>query len=165
MKITKNLLNSLKLKLIKIIMSFILSSLARKKIVGWNYRVFTEDDFYNICGKEKIRITESPIKSRGEYVIYKNVSFIILRTNLKSTWRTWVCWHELAHHFLHSPGHYLFNHSTARKVDFEANFVSSVALIPTKLVENLTLSEIAEEYNYPLRLIDFRKQIYDYYKI
>ncbi len=146
-------------------MSYILSSLARKKIIGWNEKVFTEEDFSQICEAEKVSVVEWKIKPRGEYLIHEGFPFIVLRPNLKSRWRSWVCWHELAHHFLHYPGHYLFNQSNARKVDFEANFVASVALIPTKLVLSLTFSEIAEEYNYPNRLIELRKQIYDYYKI
>ncbi len=146
-------------------MSFILSSLAKKKIVGWNQKIFTEENFYQICEAEKVSVVEWKIKPRGEYLIHEGFPFIILRPNLNPQWRSWVCWHELAHHFLHSPGHYLFNRSNARKVDFEANFVASIALIPTFLTKTKTMAEIIEEYNYPIRLIELRKQIYDYYKI
>lgn len=146
-------------------MSYILSSLIKKKVIGWNKQIFSEDDALALCRDQGVRVVFDNISSRGEYTVYKKISFIILRENLNNQWRPWVLWHELAHHFLHYPGHYLFNQSSARKVDFEANFVASVALIPTKLVETMTFGEIVAEYNYPKKLIEIRKQIYDHYKI
>lgn len=146
-------------------MSHILTSLIKKRIPQWNEKVFTEEDFYSICIQEKICVIESKIRSNGEYLIHNTVPCIVLKKNLDKSWRSWVAWHELGHYFLHHPGRYHFNYAAARKSDFEANFLASVALIPSYLTKSLTYAELIEEYNYPEKLIVFRKQIYDYYKI
>lgn len=146
-------------------MSYILSNLVKKKVVGWNKRVFSEEDARNICRELGVQIVVDNIDARGEYIVYKKISFIILKKSLNNHWRAWVLWHELGHHLLHYPGHYLFNQGSTRKADFEANYIASIALIPTFLVKTKTLSEIIEEYNYPKKLIETRKLIYDYFKI
>jgi Zn-dependent peptidase ImmA (M78 family) len=146
-------------------MSYILTSIAEKKIDYWNEKVFTERDFFELCRRESIRVIEGDFVARGEYKVYKKWPFILLRRRLPAAMRIWIQWHELAHHFLHYPGSYLFDPSAARKVDFEANFVASIALIPTKLMEDRGLEEIATEFNYPKKLIEIRRRIAEHYRI
>lgn len=146
-------------------MSYILTSIAQKKIDNWNKRVFTEQDFYDLCRRESVRVIEGDFVARGEYKVYKKWPFILLRRRLPSSMRIWIQWHELAHHFLHYPGSYLFDPGAARKVDFEANFLASVALIPTGLIETMGLDEIALEFNYPKKMIEIRRHIMENYRI
>lgn len=146
-------------------MSFILSNLAQKKIENWNKSVLTIEDGEMFCYKNGVRLITAPIASRGEYTVYKKIPFIIIRENLNPKWKTWVLWHEIAHHILHYPGNYLFSSSSARKIDFEANFVAAVALMPLSIIGQLTVSEIIAEYGYPKEIIEIRKLIYDNYRI
>lgn len=146
-------------------MSYILTSLAKKKIQGWNEIALNYDDGERLCHELGVRLLHEEIQSRGEYTVYKKIPFIILRKNLKPKWKSWVIWHELSHHFLHYPGTYLFTASSARKADFEANYVASIALLPTEIVQQFSATEIIEEYGYPKELIKVRKLIYDNYLI
>lgn len=146
-------------------MSYILTSIAQKKIENWNKKVFDEQDFYDLCRRESIRVIEGDFAARGEYKVYKKWPFIMLRKRLPAAMRVWIEWHELAHHFLHYPGSYLFDPSAARKVDFEANFVASVALIPTSLMETASLAEIGAEFNYPEKLLEIRQRVAEHYRI
>jgi Zn-dependent peptidase ImmA (M78 family) len=146
-------------------MSFILQSLVEKKFPQWNQFVCSEETARELCFEEKVRVVEAQIRARGEYLIYRQVPFIIIKNNLPSKWRAWVLWHELAHHWLHHPGNYKFHKTVIRKFDFEANFVAAIALIPTMLLELMTLEEIAAEFNYPTELLEVRRKIYEYYRI
>jgi Zn-dependent peptidase ImmA (M78 family) len=147
-------------------MAFILSQLLKKKTPDWNSVVWTEDKFLQTSAEMKVRVIESEsIKAKGEYVIYKNVSFIVLRPKLPLQLRLWVGLHELGHHLLHFPVNHKFSKSVTRKFDREANFFAAIALLPTFVVENKTLGEIIDEYNYPKILTTIRKEIYDAYKM
>jgi Zn-dependent peptidase ImmA (M78 family) len=150
---------------VKLNMSYILSNLAQKTIEGWNKRPLSFEDGEMLCHQLGVRLLFENIKSRGEYMPYKKIPFIILRKNLKQKWWAWVLWHEIAHHLLHYPGNYLFSRSTVRKIDFEANFIAAIALLPTAVIQQLTAAEIIAEYGYPEELIRVRKLIYDFYKI
>ena len=146
-------------------MSLILASLAEKKIEDWNLYPKTFEDGEKFARQMDIRLIYDEIKSRGEYTVYKKISFIVLKKNLNARWRSWVLWHEIGHHLLHYPGTYLFTPSAARKVDFEANFVSAIALLPTNLFTIMTHSEIMAEFGYTKKLVEFRQKIWDHFKI
>lgn len=142
-------------------MSVILTSLVRKQLPDWNVRVFNEEDALTICRAGKVRVTEQQIRSRGEYLIYKEIPFIILKTGLKSNWRAWILWHELGHHWLHYPGSHAFSRHTRRKMDWQANYVAALALVPTVLWESASPAEIMADYGYPKELLKLRGVIYD----
>jgi Zn-dependent peptidase ImmA (M78 family) len=145
-------------------MSVILTSLIQKRFPEWNQLVCDEETARRICRAERVRIREAKIRARGEYLIYKKSPFIVLKENLPREWRAWVIWHELAHHWLHYPGNYRFHKDVVRKLDFEANFVAAISLIPTFLLENRTVDEIIAEYNYPKELKPVREFIAEYYR-
>lgn len=146
-------------------MSFILSQILKKKVLDWNEKIFTEDDFYRVCKIEKVRVFEDEtLKYKGEYTIYENVPFIALRKNLQNE-LLWVGFHELGHHLIHYPVAHKFSKGIWRRMDREANFFAAIALMPSGLIKAKTFGEIIEEYNYPKELIRIRKDIYDTYKI
>jgi Zn-dependent peptidase ImmA (M78 family) len=140
-------------------MSQILCSLISKKLPDWNTRVFTEDDALTICRAEGVCVSEQDIRSRGEYLMYKDAPFIVVKRALRRNWRAWVIWHELGHHWLHYPGPHAFSRHTRRKMDWQANFVAAIALIPTVLWESSTPADIMVEYGYPKELLKLRAAI------
>lgn len=146
-------------------MSFILLNILKKKIDYFNKRIFTEDDFFKICEDTKCTVIESTIKSKGEYLIYRNQAFIIFKNGLSSSLRLWVGLHELGHHLLHYPVNHKFSRGTIGRLDREANFFAAIALMPTTLIQQKTLDEIVEDYNYPREIIWIRKDIWDNFKI
>jgi Zn-dependent peptidase ImmA (M78 family) len=147
-------------------MSFILSQIIKKKLLEWNTRPLTEDDFYATCQIQKVRVLEEDFfKYKGEYSIHKGKSIILLQKNLTRGDKLWVGFHELGHHLLHYPVPHRFSKGLYRKMDREANYFAAIALLPTDLIKSKTFGEIFEDYNYPTKLIELRKEIYDHYKI
>lgn len=147
-------------------MSVIFTSLVQKKLAEWNHRVLSEDDAFAAVAGEPVRIhTDAPIRWRGEYLIYRETPTILIKKNLSSRWRLWVLWHELAHYWLHQPGHYKFHKTIVRKFDFEANFVAAIAMMPTYLVQRYSIDELIYEFNYPKEIKFVREFIASYYKI
>lgn len=146
-------------------MSYILSQIIRKKLLDWNKKVFTYEDFEFICEREKVCIVVLNNREKGEYCFRYEQPVILIKDKLKTNEKTWVAFHELGHHFLHYPAPHRFSRGTFRKMDREANYFAAIALIPTYLVKSLTLDEILEDYNYPNELIKIRKEIYEEYKI
>lgn len=147
-------------------MSFILSQILKRKVPDWNERILNDDDFYLTCERSAVNVIENEnLKCKGEYTIYKNVSFIVLKKGLKPEMLRWVGFHELGHHLLHYPVNHRFSKSLYRRMDREANYFAAIALIPTRVVEVQSFDEIVNEYNYPAELITIRKEIYDTYRI
>lgn len=147
------------------IMSFILSQILKKKVSFFNERVFSEEDFFTVCEQTDCSVIESPIRSKGEYAVYKNRSFIIFRKGLKNPLRLWVGLHEMGHHLLHYPVNHRFSRSTVHRLDREANFFAAIALMPTDLIKRKTLEEIIEEYGYPREIVLIRKDIFDNFRM
>lgn len=136
-------------------------------ISDWNKRVLDEADFYEICEKKKIAVLNLSIRSKGEYLVYKDQAFIILKPGMPRSLRVWVQFHELAHALLHTQINSHFSTSTLRKLDTEANHFAALALMPTPLLREYKydLDEISADYNYDAELIEIRKEIFETYRI
>jgi Zn-dependent peptidase ImmA (M78 family) len=131
-------------------MAFILSQLIKRKLPEWNERVLSGDDLDKYVEAFRVpMIEDDAAKAKGEYLLIEGQPIIILKPNLKQMEKLWVGFHELGHHLLHYPVPHRFSKGCWRRKDREANFFAAIALLPTKLVESLTLAEIVEEYGYP----------------
>jgi Zn-dependent peptidase ImmA (M78 family) len=147
-------------------MSLILSQIIKRKLPGWNELVFTLDDFDLIAERMQVRVIETAsARANGEYLVYQGKPFIVFREGLKRSVKLWVAYHELGHHLLHYPASHRFSRGTWRKYDREANYFAAIALIPTKLIAEMPLSEIQEQLGYDNKLIGVRKEIYEAYRI
>lgn len=142
----------------------LLPQIAEKHLADWNRRVYTDSDFYNICEQKSIVVKETElIEAAGEYLVYRNYHFILLHSFCIDEFKLWVKYHELSHYFLHAPGK--FSQTVKRKMDFEANVIAAVALVPFCLLERYSYQEINEYYDYPFDLILLRWQIFRRYGI
>lgn len=148
-------------------MSYILTSILRKKDADWNRIVYDEDATDRLLQRLRLPVvTDEAAKVKGEYIVDDDgFSMIVLKPNLKNPLKLWVVLHEIGHHLLHYPVNHRFSKGTRRRMDREANFFAALALLPTWLVRSKTLEEIIEEYGYPLNLIKIRKEIYDIDKV
>lgn len=147
-------------------MSFILYRILKKRIPEWNEKVFTEGDFERLCEAEFVRVIETNVlRSKGEYISQHGFAFILIRQGLPRIQKLWVGLHELGHHLMHYPVPHRFSRSIVRRMDREANYFAAIALIPTDLLRQSTIGEIAGEHNYPNELLLIRKEIYDAFKI
>lgn len=125
----------------------------------WNIRVFTDDDFHQLCEDEHVQVYESDMGIPGAYCIYSGSPVIFINRALPQNRKLFVKFHELAHHWLHSPGVQFFL-NTHSKVELEANIVAACALIPVTLWAAKTEYEIIDEYGYSPELIYIRSEIY-----
>lgn len=128
--------------------------------------MWTDDVLSLASVQHNVRLKEfEKHKYKGEYTIYNDQPFILLRKELKNPFKLWVGLHEFGHHLLHYPVNHHFSVGTTHRMDREANFFAAIALMPTYIVKSKTFGEILEEYNYPLLIIKIRKEIHEAYKI
>ncbi len=120
------------------------SSVIRKKVPSWNRRELNIEDFYALCDKEGVLVSEAQSAQKGEYLVVDRQAYIVLESGLKEDLKTWVALHELGHHFLHYPIPHRFNRSTVRKMDREANYFASVAMITTEKLKRISFGEETE---------------------
>jgi Zn-dependent peptidase ImmA (M78 family) len=130
----------------------------------WNVRVFTEDDFYWHCDRAGIIVREVSLEQPGLYICRDGPPQIFLDDELRGAERLFVGFHELAHHWLHPPWIQLFR-GLEESVETEADVVAACALIPKTILTHYWPSEIAELYGYPPSLVEYRREVFDRWRI
>lgn len=133
----------------------------------WNNRIYTENDAEDFCERHDIiRVDSEFLDDLGEYRTRKGYPVILLHKFVSLRYRNLVLQHEIAHFILHPTISARYADEVAkRKFEKEANFVAAVALIPKHIIETKTLTEIADEFNIPIKTVLFRREIFDTYKI
>ena len=126
----------------------------------WNWRVFTFRDFELFCARDGVEVFELSMSPVALYTVYHRVPVILLNSRLSGTEKSYVGFHELGHHWLHSPGQQ-FHWGFETKMDCEANIVASCSLIPYPVIDLKTDAEIQEEFGYSHKIIRFRREIYE----
>ncbi|MCB1026126.1 MAG: ImmA/IrrE family metallo-endopeptidase [Acidobacteria bacterium] len=120
--------------------------------------MFGIKDFEAICVSEGITFVEyKDHPDKGELAVHSDRSWIVLRAGLEPGERRWIAFHELGHYFLHVASH-KFSRGTRGKMDREANFFATIALLPTNL-----LKADAESYSdgyYPKEFVKIRFEIF-----
>lgn len=114
--------------------------------LGLNEKVFTREDFFEICLDEGVEI----IWHDGDESWYMEVAgkaYISLSNALEGYDELFTMFHELAHHFCHggrAPELALFNCVKSSKDEFEANAVAVLAICPEERLLSGELNEEAE---------------------
>jgi Zn-dependent peptidase ImmA (M78 family) len=120
-------------------------SLEKLTIFGFNQRILTEDDFHKICDCERITVLEMDVSS-SFYMSVAGQAFIVLSKKLKGLKKTFVEFHELAHHFLHGERNttsaFYFNLLDSKN-EFEADALALIALLP---ISSLSSFDFLEEH-------------------
>lgn len=131
----------------------------------WNKRIYTEIDAYEYCETKLIGTIETNlIKDLGEYRMHRGLPMILIHKFASANHRSWILWHEIGHDIFHTPLSCKFSPTFRSIIEKEANIVAAVALIPLPLMKKKKFHEIHEEFNYPKKLIELRKSIFDNYK-
>lgn len=125
----------------------------------WNIRVFTDDDFNQICEVSRVSVFECEMQLEGAYCVYAGSPVIFINHALPWPRKLYVKFHELGHHWLHYPGVQFFL-NTNNKVELEANIVAVCALIPASLLIKVSTQELTDDYGYPPELIEFRIEVF-----
>lgn len=70
---------------------------------GWNERPLGEEDFFRLCRRFSITVTEMPLTTGGFYYRMLGRDHIAIDCRLSGHQRLIVLFHELGHFLLHTP--------------------------------------------------------------
>ena len=113
---------------------------------GWNERPLGERDFYRLCKRFHITVTEMPLVTGGFYYRVKGRDFIAISSYLTGPKRLFVMFHELGHYLLHVPDNGVTAnfHNVGRRTrkEREADLFALCALIPKTQIENAEADDL-----------------------
>jgi Zn-dependent peptidase ImmA (M78 family) len=130
----------------------------------WNVRVLTEDDFWQQCDQAGILVQEIPLEQPGLFIFRNDQPQIFINDELRGAERTFVCFHELAHYWLH-PSRIQFFQGLEETVEVEADVVAICAMIPFTVLMHYWPGEIVELYGYPPSMVTLRREVFDRWRI
>lgn len=134
--------------------------------LGCLERPLVLEDFEECCRLERIWVYRKRLRyDEGIFFYYKDQAVIVINKTLSGGLLLWTAFHELIHYFLHPPELQYFTKGTEDKVNYEANIITSVVLIPKYLIETKTFGELQDEYDFPAELLWIRKEAYERYKL
>lgn len=121
------------------------------RVLGWNKRPLTYDDFLWACDELGIRVQRTPTQTRGMFFECRGEPIISLSARLLGVelWHT--AFHELAHSQLHAPGLRCFSPASVSKAEAEAE-----ALAVSSVLDEPSLIRIVgggELHDYPRKLV------------
>ncbi|HMJ07964.1 MAG TPA: ImmA/IrrE family metallo-endopeptidase [Pyrinomonadaceae bacterium] len=149
-------------------MQFFIEKISRLRF-SWNKRPLTETDFYRLCRRFRIHVTEMPLQTNGFYYCMKGRHFIALDSRLTGHKKLFVMFHELAHFLMHSPdaGVTANFHGVGKKTrkEMEADAFALCAILPKQRIENQTPYELADDEGIPADIISQRIGVYRKYGI
>ena len=144
-------------------MQLIVSHIKALKI-GWNERPLTEADFYRLCRRFRIRVTEMPLRVGGFHYRLLGRDFIAVDVRLGPVEKLVVLFHELGHFLLHPPesGATASFHHIGRptRQEQEADVFAYCCLIPQRWIVERDAGEIAEQEGIPDEILAARYDVY-----
>jgi Zn-dependent peptidase ImmA (M78 family) len=144
-------------------MRFLTEKLSYLKI-GWNERALTETDFFRLCKRFRIKVTEMPLSSGGFYYRVMGTDFIAVDSKLTGPEKLFVLFHELGHYLLHVPdGGVTANfHGVGLKTrkEREADLFALCAILPKNIIEDQTVQTLTDE-GFPAEMVAQRLAVYE----
>ncbi len=148
-------------------MQFIIDKISQLK-TGWNERPLGEVDFYRLCKRFRIKVTEMPLSAGGFYYRVMGRDFIAVDCRLAGPQKLSVLFHELGHFLLHTPesGATASFHGVGRRTrqEREADAFALCALIPRTLIESRTPQELIDD-SFPAEMVAERFAIFERYGV
>lgn len=146
-------------------MRFLTEKISTLKI-GWNERPLTEADFYRLCRRFKVSVTEMPLTASGFYYRVMGHDFIAVDSRLAGHEKLAVLFHELGHFLLHTPqsGATANFHGVGRRTrqEREADLFALCALIPKASIATRSPGELIDE-GFPAEMVAERHAIFERY--
>lgn len=135
------------------------------KAYGLNERVFTLDYAEWVCAREKIVLRYEPTLWSGLYFVRRNRPTIIINPLASAAEQLLALLHELGHHFRHSPKTCFYQPKYLDKTEYEAEEFAAYAAMPYYLITSKLPWEIQEEFGYSTEILDFRKELFEQFKV
>lgn len=136
---------------------------------GWNERPLGEADFYRLCGRFKITVTEMPLTTGGFYYRVLGRDFIAVDSRLPQQQKLVVLFHELGHFLFHTPesGATANFHGIGRRTrkEIEADAFALCAVIPRSLLVETPVEDLIDICGFTSEMIVERHKIFDRYGI
>ena len=123
----------------------------RQIIPHFNEKALTEKDFWLICEKENIRVVETRLFVDGFYFCEGASRFIVLNSALRGIFWLENAFHEIAHHFLHTP-------PRSQRQETEARVIALIAILPRGQLEK-AVTEADEFSEYAERILHERLEV------
>jgi hypothetical protein len=127
------------------------------RVLGWNKRPLTYDDFLWACDELEIKVQRPLMKTPGMYFECRGQQVVSLSSRLQgvSLWR--VAFHELAHSQLHAPGLRCFCPGSVSKAESEADALGLSSVIDEpKLYRIIAEGEL---HDFPQKMVAARLKI------
>jgi len=117
--------------------------------IGWNERALGEADFYKVCRRFKVKVTEMPLSVGGVYYRVAGRDFIAVNSRIAGTEKLAVLFHELGHFLFHAPdsGATANFHRVGRRTrkEREADVFALCALIPRSDIETRATEDLIDD--------------------
>lgn len=131
----------------------------------WNRKPLTQDDFYQLCKRNKVTVEEMPLRVSGFYYCLLGGHYIAIDSRLRHHKKLFVMFHEFAHYLMHVPdsGVTANFHGIGKKTrkEAEADAFALCAIIPKTWIESRSLAEIADEEGIPEDILRERVAVYE----
>lgn len=129
-----------------------------------NQRAATEEDFYEACGRHKIKVVLTHDVRTGLFIKIRDEQFIFINSKLRGLQFLHVAFHELAHALFHAPTRSVaaefFDNHVRRRQEREAETAAALLLITKdEIDESLSDSESIINKDLP-GLIKLRLDLY-----
>jgi len=148
-------------------MRFLTEKISTLKI-GWNERSLTEADFYRLCKRFKVTVTEMPLRTGGFYYRVMGRDFIAVNSRLVGPQKLAVLFHELGHFLLHTPesGATANFHGVGLRTrqEREADLFALCAIIPKTWIASRSPEELIDE-GFSHEMVAERHSIFEMYGI
>jgi len=137
---------------------------------GWNVLALSQNDFYQYCDQAAIKLHEITIECHGVYLVCNGRPYIFISDKLRGAEKTFVCFHEIGHFWLHKPGDQFSADGKrpsrwANAIEIEADIVAVCAMIPLTVLKRHRPGEIADLYGYAPELVRLRQEVFDCWQI
>ncbi len=136
---------------------------------GWNEKPLTQDDFYRLCRRHKVKVQEMPLRVSGFYYCLLGRHYIAINSRLRTDKKLFVMFHEFAHYLMHAPdtGVTANFHGVGKKTrkEAEADAFALCAIIPKRWIECRHVNELTDDEGIPESIIKDRLLVYEAYGI
>lgn len=144
-------------------MQFVIDKISKLR-VHWNERALTETDFYRLCKRFKVNVTEMPLRTGGFYYRVLGKDYIAIDSRLAGIQKLAVLFHELGHFLLHTPesGATANFHGVGRRTrkEIEADLFALCALIPRSWIESRMIEDLIDDEGFPPDMVEARHEIF-----